>query len=227
MSDYLDSNRGANPPLADLSFATASIGTGANGTVVVVAEGALAGEAGNSFEIEVTEPAGTSSLTIVVAGTTITVELDVAAGVAGAPNNTATLIAAAIDAETDFSAVATGTGADSITAPEGPFAFSGGATIGASHHGPQSLAGTGTTETHNARAFTKDRMHILSVGDEPIRVLFASAPALSTVVPPTGGAIIPAGAQFTFRAIAKAAHVYVEAADGSSAYEASVWQRER
>ena len=35
MSDYLDSNRGANPPLADLSFATALIGTGANGTVVV------------------------------------------------------------------------------------------------------------------------------------------------------------------------------------------------
>lgn len=223
MSDYLDSNRGATPPLADVSSATASIGTGANGTVVVVA---AAGEAGNSFEIEVTEPAGTSALTIVVAGTTITVELDVVAGVAGAPNNTATLIAAAIDAEPNFSATATGTGADSITDPEGPFSFTGGATIGASNFGPQYLAGTGTTEAHNARAFAKDRMHILSVGAEPIRVLFASSPALSTVVPSTGGAIIPAGAQFTFRAIAKAAHVYVEAADGAAAYTASVWQRE-
>lgn len=95
------------------------------------------------------------------------------------------------------------------------------------NHSPQNLADTGTAESHNAKAFTADRMHMLSVGAAAVRVLFAPSPALSNVVPPTGGAIIPANTLFTFRSNAKARHIYVEAAaGGATPYEASVWQRE-
>lgn len=231
MSDYLDSKRGAAPPLSALSEAVAAIGTGANGTVNVTAIDGLAGSLGNTATIEVTEPAGTSALTIVISGTNneiITVQLDVVAGVAGAGPNTATLIAAAIDAEANFSATASGTGADSIIDPEGPFSFAGGSfqQLTSNNFGPQGLAGTGTTESSNSRAFTKDRMHVLSVGAEPLRVLFGPTPGAGSDVPPAGGAIIPANILFTFRAGVGSLYVYIEAADGSSPYEASVWQRE-
>jgi hypothetical protein len=212
-----------------LSEAVVAIGTGANGTVNVVADVGLSGPLGNSATIEVTEPAGTSSLTVVISGVNneiITVELDVVAGVAGAVPNTATLIAAAIDAEANFSATASGTGASSIQDPEGPFSFAGGFSVASASFGPETLEDTGTTESSNSRAFTKDRMHVLSVGAEPLRVLFGPTPGTGSDVPAAGGAIIPANILFTFRASVGSLYVYIEAADGSSPYEASVWQRE-
>jgi len=230
VSDYLDSKRGTTPPLSALSEAVAAIGTGANGTVNVTADVGLSGPLGNSATIEVTEPAGTSALTVVISGTNneiITVQLDVVGGVAGAGPNTATLIAAAIDAEANFSATASGTGADSIVDPEGPFSFLGGfSPTSTARFGPETLEDTGTTEASNSRPFTKDRMHVLSVGAEPLRVLFGPTPGTGSDVPGTGGAIIPANIMFTFRAGVGSLYVYIEAADGSSPYEASVWQRE-
>jgi hypothetical protein len=230
LSDYLDSKRGTTPPLSALSEAVAAIGTGANGTVNVIADVGLSGPLGNTATIEVTEPAGTSALTVVISGTNneiITVELDVVGGVAGAAPNTATLIAAAIDAEANFTATASGTGASSIQAPEGPFGFSGGSVASSTNFGPQVLAGTGTTESSNSKAFTKDRMYVLSVGAEPLRVLFGPTPGTGSDVPGTGGAIIPANIMFSFRAGVGARFVYIEAAaGGASPYEASVWQRE-
>jgi hypothetical protein len=230
LSDYLDSKRGATPPLSALSEAVAAIGTGANGTVNVITTDGFGGTVGNTATIEVTEPAGTSALTVVISGVNneiITVQLDVVGGVAGAGPNTATLIAAAIDAEANFSATASGTGADSIVDPEGPFSFSGGSSVASSaNFGPETLEGTGTTESSNSKAFTKDRMHVLSVGAEPLRVLFGPTPGTGSDVPGTGGAIIPANIMFSFRTGVGARFVYIEAADGISPYDASVWQRE-
>lgn len=110
--------------LVDPASADADIGSGANGTVTTTVD--TPGVGGNSYTIEVTVPAGTSPLTVTLVGTAITVALDVTGGVPNAAANTATLIAAAIDAEAGISAVASGTGADSISSAEGPTTFTGG-----------------------------------------------------------------------------------------------------
>lgn len=112
----------------DTANSTSAIGAGANGTVNVTAEGSLAGSAGNAVAIEVLVPAGTSALSVAFASNTLTVNLDVTAGVPNAVANTATLIAAIIDLEADFAATASGTGADSIGVAEGPNLFTGGTT---------------------------------------------------------------------------------------------------
>jgi hypothetical protein len=110
----------------DLTNATASIGSGANGTVNIEADEDNAGEPGNDFSVVVVVPSGTSGLSVSLSGDDLTVNLAVIAGVPDDPANTATLIAAAITAITGFTATASGTGADSISAAEGPTAFLGG-----------------------------------------------------------------------------------------------------
>jgi hypothetical protein len=229
MSDYLDSNRGTAPPLGSISEAVAAIGTGANGTVNIIAVDGLSGAAGNSATVEVVDPTPTNGpLSAVDVAGVLTVTLAVAAGVLDTASNTATLVAAAIDALDDFSATASGTGADSLALDEGPTSFAGGSfqQLSSNNFGPQALAGSGTTEASNSRAFTKDRMHVLSVGAEPLRVLFGPLVGTGSDVPAAGGAIIPANIMFYFRTGVGARFVYIEAADGASPYEASVWQRE-
>lgn len=108
--------------------ATAAIGSGADGTVNITANGDLVGSAGNGYTVAVTVPTGTSALSVSLSGNELVVALDVTGGVPNAAANTATLIAAAIDALDDFSAVASGTGADSISVAEGPTQFTGGAS---------------------------------------------------------------------------------------------------
>jgi hypothetical protein len=93
-------------------------------------------------------------------------------------------------------------------------------------YSPETFEATGATESSNSRPFTKDRMHVLSVGAVPLRVLFGPAPGSGSNVPGTGGAIIPANSLFTFRSGVDALYVYVEAADAIADYQASVWQRE-
>lgn len=56
------------------------------------------GALGNSINIAVTVPAGTSALAVTVSGRTITIALNVSAGVPQAASNTATLIVAALTA---------------------------------------------------------------------------------------------------------------------------------
>lgn len=97
----------------------------------------------------------------------------------------------------------------------------------AGQYTPQYLAATGTTEASNSRAFTKDRMHVLTVGAAPIRVLFGETVGAGSDIGATEGALLAAGSFFTFRAGVKSKYVYIEAADGAAAYTASVWQRER
>lgn len=92
---------------------------------------------------------------------------------------------------------------------------------------PQRLAGTGTAEDSNSRAFSKDRMHVLSVGLVPVRVLFGATPGGGSDIGAAEGVVLAAASFFTFRSSLKASYVYVEAADGAATYEAAVWQREK
>jgi len=118
-----------NYHLDPVTNATASIGSGANGTVNITAEGAVAGDAGNAVAVQVLVPAsGTTPLLVSFDGVTLTVQLAVNAGVLDNAANTATLVAAAIDSDADFSATASGSGVDPLTAAEGPTLFSGGTT---------------------------------------------------------------------------------------------------
>ena len=110
--------------LVDPASATADIGAGADGTVTTTVD--TPGLGGNAFTIEVVVPGGTSALSAALVGTVLTVDLDVIAGVPNDPANTAALIATAISLEVGITAAASGTGADSISAAEGPTTFTGG-----------------------------------------------------------------------------------------------------
>lgn len=118
--------------LTESASASASIGSGANGTVTVSVDGS----AGNAYTISVVVPGGTSDLEVTVIGTVITVNLAVSLGVPIAAENTAALIAAAIDAAaTQVEAEYSGTGESSISVAEGPTAFLGGSDGNFTHLG--------------------------------------------------------------------------------------------
>jgi hypothetical protein len=95
--------------------ATAAIGSGADGVVTVTAAGTQLGATGNINAIVVNIPIGTSPLSVSYVSNVITVNLSVSSGALVALDNTATLVAAAIDGLTDFTAVASGTGATALT----------------------------------------------------------------------------------------------------------------
>ncbi|NJL53723.1 hypothetical protein HC928_00360 [bacterium] len=109
-----------------LTNAMASIGSGANGTVSIEAVSALEGSPGNDWEVEVVVPAGNSPLSVAASAETLTVSLAVVGGVPDPVANTATLVAQAINALANFDATASGTGADSLSAPVAATAFAGG-----------------------------------------------------------------------------------------------------
>lgn len=113
----------------DTSNASNTIGSGADGTVTVVADGGgYEGSAGNALMIAVVVPAGTSSLNAVLTSNILTVSLDVTVGVPNSGANTATLIAAAISAFTEFTGTASGTGASSLSTAEAAKFLTGGLT---------------------------------------------------------------------------------------------------
>jgi len=124
MSYRLDGLRTAR--LATAVAASAAIGAGADGTVTVTAS--LTGDQGNDLTIEVVAGVGVSqALAAAKSGNAITVTL--ATDELEAPDdaaNTATLIAAAVDALDGVTAAASGTGATAIDAAEGPTTFTGG-----------------------------------------------------------------------------------------------------
>lgn len=84
----------------------------------------------------------------------------------------------------------------------------------------QRLAGTGTTEAENSTALTPDQMATIMVGAVAIRISFGSAASFSTA---TTDLIIPAYGRFDWQVSSRDIYVSIEAADGSSAYEAHVW----
>lgn len=85
------------------------------------------------------------------------------------------------------------------------------------------LAGTGTTEDNNTTGLHVGAMATLLVGNVAVRVSFENATGLSTKVATTDP-IIAANSRFDWLVTPETAFVYVEAADGSSAYECWVWQ---
>jgi hypothetical protein len=84
----------------------------------------------------------------------------------------------------------------------------------------QRLANTGTTEAENATALTVGELATLMVGAAAIRVSFGSAASFATA---TTDLIVPAYGRFDWMVSPRDAFVSIEAADGSSAYEAWVW----
>lgn len=112
----------------DITNATAIIGGGVDGAVTITADGDCAGAAGNLFVVTVQVPTGTSGLTASFAANSLIINLAVIADFPDDVQNTATLVAAAISLLPEFTAVASGTGADPLTLAEGPTQFAGGVT---------------------------------------------------------------------------------------------------
>ncbi len=110
----------------DLTNATVVIGSGADGTVTITADEDNAGDCGNLFAVIVQVPTMDGPLSVSVSGNNLIVNLGITGGSPDPALNTATLVAAAIDALADFSAVASGTGATALSVAEGPIAFLGG-----------------------------------------------------------------------------------------------------
>jgi len=112
--------------LATAVAAVATIGAGENGAVTVTAS--LTGDQGNNLTIEVVEGTGVDqALAAAKDGDAIVVTL--ATDGDELPNdaaNTATLVAAAVDALDGVTAAASGTGGTAIDTAEGPTAFTGG-----------------------------------------------------------------------------------------------------
>lgn len=106
--------------------ASQTIGSGDNGTVTV--EYDFVGTDGNDYTIEVVEGSEADvDLSAVLTDTAIVVTLGTDSESAlDATKNTATLVAAAIDALTDISAEASGTGATALAAAEAEQDFAGG-----------------------------------------------------------------------------------------------------
>jgi hypothetical protein len=106
--------------------ASSSIGAGGDGTITigVVAEGTT----GNAYTVQAVNGVGNNvELSAVLASSILTITLGTDAG--GVPDNaknTATLVAAAIDALAEFTATASGTGATVLAAMGAPATFSGG-----------------------------------------------------------------------------------------------------
>ena len=109
--------------------ASVAIGDGTNGTVTVSA--GVVGTAGNAFDIEVVQSTAIDApMTAILSGANARPRIVVTLGADGEGDpddakNTATLVAAAITALTGFTATASGTGEDVLTA-EAVKAFTGG-----------------------------------------------------------------------------------------------------
>jgi putative intracellular protease/amidase len=110
--------------------ATAVVGTGGtNGEVTITSDGTYLGADGNALTVTVQTPTGTSPLSASFAANQLIINLDVDGDVLDDLENTATLVAAAIDALPDFSAVvAPGDGSVALDTAEGPTQFAGGLT---------------------------------------------------------------------------------------------------
>jgi len=179
-TDAFFSNKALTAPVD----ATAAIGSGADGTVNL----AVPGSAGNSYTVEVTVPGGTSGLVAAKTGTAVTVALAVTAGVPAPAQNTATLVAAAITAlGTEVTATASGTGADALTAAEGPTAFTGGVD------GDFTALGSGSYELDLVAADTDilGQLFIRFSGPTIRTIVISATVAVATANPPTPDLTIP------------------------------------
>jgi hypothetical protein len=119
--------------------ATATIGSGDNGTVTITAD--TAGVAGNLYTVTVSgDGASDCALSATLVGTDITVVLGKTGAALEPTKNTATLVAAAVGALTGVTAAASGTGASSLTAAEDQKNFTGGVNANVSGNGSINIA---------------------------------------------------------------------------------------
>lgn len=159
--------------------ATATIGGGANGSVLV----GVPGTYGNLFTVEVEVPVGTSPLSATVVGNVITVSLSVTGGIANNSENTAILVATALENASELvTASYSGTGADPLTVASGPTALVGGTDgslidIGGGYYKLALLAAD--TSALGALYIRVDGPDINSIVD------VANVGAVTPVVPPT------------------------------------------
>lgn len=86
----------------------------------------------------------------------------------------------------------------------------------------QLLANTGTTESHNATALTAGSQGTLQVGENAVRVSFRQNGGGAAQVATTSMRVA-GGTSVNWLVTDMDKYVYVEAADGASAYEAWVW----
>lgn len=93
---------------------------------------------------------------------------------------------------------------------------------------PVNFAGTGTTESSNTDSpFLMGRQYLFTVGPVAVRVVFSKTGGQANVVSSTNSLILPANSWCIFTTIEHdeegwgSQFVYVEAADGTSAYLAS------
>jgi len=85
------------------------------------------------------------------------------------------------------------------------------------------LTGTGTTEDLNTTALTVGPYATLLVGNVAVRVVFNNDSTATGQVATTAP-IIAANTRFDWEVELGTRYVHIEAADGSSVYEAWVWQ---
>lgn len=109
----------------DTANARAVIGSGVNGMVAIEVDGG--GQDGNEYSVVVASGSGNSPLSVVLIGNQLIVSLATTGGVLEPLQNTAELVALAVDALPEFTALHSGSGEDPITsAAEGTIQFSGG-----------------------------------------------------------------------------------------------------
>jgi len=85
------------------------------------------------------------------------------------------------------------------------------------------IDGTGTTEQHNAVPM-RVGAYATIISDTALWARFAGASALSTQVTAGNAFYIPADVYFSWVVQEHSKHIYVEAKDGSSDWDAFVWQ---
>jgi len=126
-------------PMSGAVGGSATIGGGTDGTVTVTDD--VVGDSSKTIEV-VTAPGAAASLAAAIVADAITVTLGTAAaGVPDPTKNTATLVAAAVDALAGVTALASGTGADPLTANETVKGFTGGGTAFVFPTGPDADEG--------------------------------------------------------------------------------------
>lgn len=92
----------------------------------------------------------------------------------------------------------------------------------------QRLAGTGATEASNSRALIVGKVHVLNVGAAGVRVRFSRARGAASAVDATRDPVYGPWTRLPFvpedSGTYGSTFVYIEAADGAAAYEATVVQ---
>ena len=86
--------------------------------------------------------------------------------------------------------------------------------------------GVSTTGEQELGPFAKNKIHMLTVGAAPVRLVLAADSGLSNQTTGANVMYLNAGASFTFRASVDAQYLYVNHTDGASAFAVSVFQRE-